>query len=40
MQAIDSTDFMAEEQDEGLGGYADCEMMPIDIEPPAFVFDN
>ena len=40
MQAIDSTDFMADEQDEGLGGYADCEMIQNDAEPQGFVFAN
>ena len=28
-----------EEVDEGLGGYADCEMMPGDFEPLAFKFE-
>ena len=30
---------MAEDSDDGLGGYADCEMMPND-EPTQFHFEN
>ena len=31
---------MADDIDEGLGAYDDCEMMPNDIEPSAFKFEN
>ena len=33
---IDQYDFMIEEDDEGMGAYADCEMMPTDAEPSQF----
>ena len=40
VHCIDSTDFLVEDQDEGLGGYADCEMMVTEFEAPTFTFEN
>ena len=31
---------MVDEQDEGLGGYADCEMIANDAESQVFVFES
>ena len=31
---------MVDEQDEGLGGYADCEMIANDAESQAFIFEH
>lgn len=31
---------MVDEQDEGLGGYADCEMIANDPESQVFIFEN
>ena len=39
---IEQTDFMVEDNndDEGLGGYADCEMMPNEPDHAPFIFEN
>ena len=36
---IDQADFMLDDENEGICGYDDCEMMPADGEPTTFKFD-